>query len=340
MLQIDGSQGEGGGQVLRTSLAMALVTGQPVHLINVRARRERPGLCRQHLTSVHAAAAVGNEEVEGAEIGSREVVFRPRAIVPGRHHFDIGTAGSTALVMQTVLPPLLTARGPSTIVLQGGTHNILAPPYEFLAHSFLPVISRMGPRLELTLDRLGFYPKGGGRMTMKIVPADRLEPFDLRDRGEIREVKATALVAGLPRHIADRELATAQSILHWPADALQVQEYHRLGPGNALSLQVYCEFITAVFTGFGVRGTSAEDVASEAAKYCRQWMEAGVPVDEHLADQLLIPMALAGGGRFRTMPLSLHTTTNMQVLEQFLPGTFTVNENEVGWASARHEKVT
>jgi RNA 3'-terminal phosphate cyclase (ATP) len=317
MITIDGSQGEGGGQVLRTSLAMSLVTQQAVHLVNLRAKREKPGLRQQHLTALRAAVAVGNAEVEGDHVASSEVIFRPRTIVPGEHHFDIGTAGSTTLVLQTVLPPLLTACAPSKIVLRGGTHNILAPPYEFLAHSFLPAIARMGARVRLRLDRPGFYPRGGGMVTMEIDPVDRLEPIDLLERGDVLEVHATAMVADLPAHIAERELATVQSLLGWPGEALRVEALKRRGPGNALSLQIVCEHVTAAFTGFGELGKPAETVATEAAEACRRWLESGVPVEEHLADQLLIPMVLAGGGRFRTMPLTLHTTTNMRVLEQF-----------------------
>ncbi|MGH7202433.1 MAG: RNA 3'-terminal phosphate cyclase, partial [Planctomycetaceae bacterium] len=170
MIDIDGSHGEGGGQIIRSSLALAALTGQTVRFRNVRAKRSRPGLQRQHLTAVRAAAEISAAELDGAELHSREFTFTPHAIEPGEHRFSIGTAGSTTLVVQTVLPMLLTAAGPSSLMLEGGTHNPHAPPFDFLARSFLPLINRMGPRVEAALDRPGFYPAGGGRFEVRIEP--------------------------------------------------------------------------------------------------------------------------------------------------------------------------
>ncbi len=187
MLDIDGSQGEGGGQILRTSLALSLVTGQPFRLEQIRAGRRKPGLLRQHLTAVEAAKTVGAAEAIGAEMGSRTLEFRPGAVIAGNYRFAVGTAGSATLVLQTILPPLLTASGGSTVTIEGGTHNPFAPPFDFLAGCFVPLIQRMGPRIELEMRCPGFYPAGGGKFDARIEPVKRLACFDLMTRGEIQQ---------------------------------------------------------------------------------------------------------------------------------------------------------
>src|SRR5688572_16449750 len=186
LITIDGSMGEGGGQVLRTSLALSLVTGKPFRIEKIRAGREKPGLLRQHLTAVNAAAAVGGAHVEGAALGSRELDFRPGPAKPGEYRFAVGTAGSATLVLQAVLPALLTARGASTLVLEGGTHNPFAPPFDFLDKAFLPLLRRMGARVEVALERPGFYPAGGGRFQVRVEPVERLERLDLPSRGDAK----------------------------------------------------------------------------------------------------------------------------------------------------------
>src|SRR5512136_2571133 len=179
MITIDGSQGEGGGQILRTSLALSLVTGQPFRMERIRAKRQKPGLLKQHLTAVEAAKTVGCAEVTGAALGSQTLEFKPGPVTPGNYRFAVGTAGSATLVLQTVLPPLLVASGPSTLTLEGGTHNPFAPPFDFLARCFAPVVERMGPRIELKLHRPGFFPAGGGQFEAQITPVNRLKPIDL-----------------------------------------------------------------------------------------------------------------------------------------------------------------
>jgi RNA 3'-terminal phosphate cyclase (ATP) len=319
MITIDGSQGEGGGQILRTSLALSLVTGQLFRMEQIRAGRQKPGLLRQHLTGVEATTTVGSAEVIGATLGSQTLEFRPRGITPGNYRFAVGTAGSATLVLQTILPPLLTANGVSTLTLEGGTHNPFAPPFDFLARCFMPLIHRMGPTIELELRRPGFFPAGGGKFHARIDPVRQLQRFDLLARGAIRRQRARAIVSKLPVDVADRELAVIQSQLGWNETECGVEVVENpLGPGNALLLEIEAENVTEIFTSFGERGTSAENVARKAAKAASSWLESGVPVDEHLADQLLIPMALAGGGSFRTTKPSLHSTTNAQIIERFL----------------------
>jgi RNA 3'-terminal phosphate cyclase (ATP) len=221
VLTIDGSLGEGGGQILRTALALSLVTGTPIRIEKIRAGRPKPGLLRQHLTAVHAATAVGGAEVEGATIGSTSLTFRPGPVRPGKYRFAIGTAGSTGLVAQTVLPALLTAGAPSTLALEGGTHNVAAPPFDFLERAFLPLITRTGAKVEATLDRWGSYPAGGGQCSFRVAPAARLALLMLLDRGAVRRRRARALVSGLPRQIADRELAVVRDRLGWSEGELE-----------------------------------------------------------------------------------------------------------------------
>lgn len=318
MLVIDGAMGEGGGQVLRTCLALALCRGVAFRIEHIRSRRERPGLLAQHLAAVRAAARVGNARVRGDTQGSLELLFEPQAVRAGRYEFDIGTAGSTTLVLQTVLPALLVAPGPSEVAIAGGTHNPLAPPYEFLSQAFLPLLSRMGPRVQARLARPGFYPVGGGLLEVSVSPAP-LRPLHLHERGAVRALRARALLSRLPRHIAERELAVLGRGLDIPSENLQVQPVlDARGPGNAVIVEVQCEHVTEVFAGIGTRGVPAEAVAQGLVDQVSRYLSADVAVGEHLADQLLVLLALAGGGSFVTLRPSSHATTNVEVIKKFL----------------------
>jgi RNA 3'-terminal phosphate cyclase (ATP) len=319
MLTIDGSSGEGGGQILRTSLALSLVTGTPVRVTRVRAGRERPGLMRQHLTAVRAAAEVGQAELQGAELGSREISFRPRSAAPGEYRFAVGTAGSATLVLQTVLPALICAAGPSRLVLEGGTHNPGAPPFDFLARAFLPLLCRMGPAVTPAIERRGFYPAGGGRFSIDIAPAPALGRLDLPERGEVRRTGLVATVVNLPASVAMREIDAAAGVLGWDRSCFRPEiEKRGQGPGNVVIVDVESEHLTEVFTGFGEKGVRAEVVGERVAREAAAYLEAGVPVGEHLADQLILPMALARGGSFRTIAPSSHTRTHAALIEQIL----------------------
>ena len=327
MLTIDGSQGEGGGQILRTSLALALITGRPFRIVNIRAGRKKPGLLHQHLTAVQAVTRIGRAEVEGAAIGSKELTFTPTEIMPGEYRFAVGTAGSATLVLQAVLPALMTAAAPSVLTLEGGTHNPYAPPFDFLQKSFLPLINRMGPKVEAALERPGFYPAGGGRFVVTITPVDRLLGFDLLERGEIIRRRATAVVSALPRHIAERELDAVERKLGWPREWMTVEEVAEpRGPGNVVTVEIESRHVTDVFTAFGTRGVRAEAVANQAVRAARRYLSADVPVGEHFADQLLLPLALAGGGSFKTLAPSNHTWTNLEVIGRFLDVEITFEE--------------
>jgi len=326
MITIDGSQGEGGGQVLRSSLALALVTGRPFTIAGIRAKRAKPGLMRQHLTAVNAATEIGQATVTGATLRSTELTFEPGEVRPGEYHFAVGTAGSATLVLQTILPALVCAAGPSVLRLEGGTHNPWAPPFDFLAKSFLPLVNRMGPTVEAKLVRPGFYPAGGGEFNVTIAPVAELSPIELIERGETKRVTATAKVAHLPRNIAERELRIIGRKLGLTGADLVVEEVAgSRGPGNVVTIEVECEHLTEVFTGFGERQIRAETVAERATQEARRYLSKGAAVGEYLTDQLLIPLALAGGGAFRALGLSRHAQTNIEVIEKFLDVKFEID---------------
>ena len=327
MLHIDGSSGEGGGQVLRTALGLSLVTGTPFLIDKIRAGREKPGLKRQHLTAVLAAAEVGAAQVEGAALGSMRLAFKPKALRAGDYRFAIGTAGSTTLVLQTILPALLAADGPSTVELVGGTHNPMAPPFDFLQHAFAPVLHRMGASLGLQLRTHGFYPAGGGQWRATIAKA-AWTPCELLTRQEKPQLRARIVLAKIPQHVGEREASTLRARLGLRGDEVTIEEVASVGPGNVVMLRLGFGEVTEVVTALGERSVRAEDVAAQVADEAGTLLAANVPVGEHLADQLLIPMALAGGGAFRTLQPSLHTTTNAQVIEQFLPVAFTMREDQ------------
>ncbi|HEX6299424.1 MAG TPA: RNA 3'-terminal phosphate cyclase [Acidimicrobiia bacterium] len=316
MLALDGSQGEGGGQILRTALACSLLTGVPFSIEKIRAARHRPGLLPQHLAAVRAAAEIADAATEEAILGSETLTFEPGEVRAGEYHFDIGTAGSTGLVLQTVLVPLLSADGESRLVIEGGTHNEGAPPFEFLDLSFTPLLRRMGAELTLFLEKPGFYPVGGGRIRALVGNAT-WRRLDLLERGAIRSVWARSLVSRLPLSIAHRELAVVEKGLDWPKESLTAEAIDADGPGNALILVVESERVTEVFTGFGRRGLPAEEVASRTVAKTRRYLDSGVAVGLHLADQLLVPLTQSKGGSFLTSEPSTHFATNADVIDRF-----------------------
>lgn len=306
--------------MLRSSLALSLLSGAPFRIDGIRAGRARPGLMRQHLVAVNAAAQVGDASVQGAEIGSTRLEFRPRAIKARDYTFAIGSAGSTTLVFQTILWPLLLgAASPSTITFEGGTHNPMAPPYEFIASTFLPLLARMGGQVDGQLTCRGFYPAGGGRWSTTIQPTQRLGRLELLERGELKNLSARALLAALPASVALRELDTLAATLGWDRSACRPQMINdSRGPGNVLLAFIESEQITEVVSGFGERGVSSERVAAGVASEVQRYLNANVPVGEHLADQLLLPMALGAGGVFRTLSPSPHCLTQLNLLKLFL----------------------
>lgn len=318
MIIINGSEGEGGGQVVRNACALSLVTGQPFRIVNIRGGREKPGLMRQHVTAIEAACTLGDAECEGLAVGASEVTFRPGRVSPGDYHVSVGTAGSTGLVLQTILPPLMLADGPSRLVLEGGTHNMMAPPFDFIERVFLPVVNRMGPRVSARLVRHGFYPRGGGRIEVEIAPAP-LVPIDCIARGALLRCSATAVFAALPFEIAQREIAMARKLLDWPEEAFAVRELPAdQGPGNIVLLEAAFEHVTEIVSGFGRLGVTAEAVVKTAAARMTGYLASDAFAGPYLADQLLLPFALAGGGSFTTVKPSRHALTAADIIERFL----------------------
>ncbi len=318
MLTIDGSYGEGGGQILRSSLALSMETEKPLRIENIRAGRKKPGLLRQHLTAVKAALEVCSGNAQGAEMRSGALTFEPGQVRGGCYRFAVGTAGSATLVLQTVLPALMTADEPSQITLQGGTHNPWAPPVDFLAKALIPLLNRMGPEISVTLIRPGFYPAGGGEFLVTIEPVSKLKRLEIIERGRTVARRAVAMIARLPEEIARKELRKVQSKLGWSDDELHVDvRRDSAGPGNVVLLEIESENVTELFTGFGQVNVPAKAVANHAVQQAQKYLAAQVPIGPYLADQLLVPMALAGG-RFVTTGLTRHAKTNIDLIKQFL----------------------
>ena len=320
---IDGSQGEGGGQVLRTALTLSILTQQKIELINIRAGRKKTGLLRQHLTSVLAAQEVCAAVTEGVELGSTRIRFSPGEVKSGNFHFAIGTAGSTVLVCQTILPVLALTRERSTVTFEGGTHNGMSPSLSFLQQSFLPVLKSMGVSCEVKISALGFYPAGGGKWQIIIEPTQALKPIHLTDAGcdfasDMDNCSLNALISLLPASIGQREITTAKKTLDWHDASSQVKEVVTPGPGNSFQLSIDSNTHSSVFEVVGELGVSAERVGKRAAGQVNKFIHAKAAVEEHLADQLLLLVALAGSGSFTTTKPSMHTTTNIDVIKHLL----------------------
>lgn len=318
MITIDGSEGEGGGQVLRYACALSLLTGEPFTIQKIRAGRDQPGLMRQHLTAIEAACTVGGAECEGLELGSNRITFRPGSVQPGEYRFAVGTAGSTALVLQTLLVPLALADAPSRLVIEGGTHAGMAPPFDFMAHCFLPVFERMGPRVSATIKQHGFFPRGGGRIEIEIQPAP-LRRIDCLDRGDPVSRTGTVLFASLDGDIARRvRKAALKNLPGWDEEAVTIRELPAdQGPGVALLLDAGFDHVTEVVSGFGKLGLSAEKIGATAGKRMAGYEASGAFAGPYLQDQLLLPMAIAGGGSFTSVKISEHTRTAASVIDRF-----------------------
>ena len=317
MITIDGSKGEGGGQVLRSSLALSAISGEGLRMQNIRAGRAKPGLMRQHLTATLAVAEICGGHISGAEIGSTEIGLKPGSIRAGEYNFSVGSAGSANLVLQTVLPMLLHADGPSTVKVSGGTHNMASPPFDFLEESFLPALRAIGHDISIQIHAYGFYPAGGGEIEVSIRPQKELSELVLLERGVEQWRSLEAVIANLSGDIAKRELATAGEALGIDEDDRRITTRHSSGPGNVLFARIEYDNLRTVFSQFGEKGTSAEQVAKRLAKKVKTFAASDAAVSHHLADQLLLPMALAKGGEFSTLRPSLHAQTNAGIVSKF-----------------------
>lgn len=326
-LQLDGTTG--GGQMLRTALSLAMITGQPFRMTNIRGKRRKPGLMRQHLTCVKAACEISDGTVDGAEIGSTEIVFRAGKLRGASYQFAIGTAGSTGLLFQTLLPALLHADGPSKLRLEGGTHNPLAPPFEFLDRVFLPALRRMGAEASISLVQSGFAPVGGGIIECEIRPCAKLTATHLHDRGELKSLCLRVPTRNLSLSIPGRILNAALARL--PCDEATV-EIREPGPGRGVCClyEAIFENGTELTSSFGETNVTSERVGHQSAKFMQDFINSNAAVGRHLADQLLLPLALAGGGSFTTMVPDEHVPTNISVIEKFLPVKFEIEDADRG----------
>ena len=318
-IELDGSIGEGGGQILRTALSLSMVTGIPFRIDHIRAKRPKPGLLRQHLTCVNAAAEICGAKVDGAALGSTSLTFTPGKVRAGDYKFAIGSAGSCTLVFQTVLPALMLASASSRVVFEGGTHNGMSPPFHFIERTFLPHLRRMGVGVDVKLERFGFYPAGGGRFVADIAPVAAITPVNLESRGAMVDGYAESFVAGVPALVAERELAAIGTAMSWGREKLFTRGIDNgQGPGNVVMITLVHECTTEVFTAFGEKGITSEAVAKRAIGQARGYLASGAAVGEHLADQLMIPFALAGSGTFIASRASEHARTNAEVIQKFL----------------------
>ncbi len=343
MIEIDGAFGEGGGQVLRTALALAALTGQPTHIRRIRANRRTPGLAPQHLTGVQALARICEADLQGATLRSTEVDFRPQSRArAGHYRFDVaeaaegGSAGSVTLLFQATLFPLVFAAGPSHLILKGGTHVSWSPPFDYLAQVYLPTLAPMGVEVSCQLAAWGFYPVGGGELTATIAglgssataenathsAATPLRPLTLMEQGNLRRVRGVAVASNLPSHIPQRMTDRASRVLRDAGLRVEItpKRVRGKGAGAGLFLTAEYEHGLAGFSALGKKGKPSEVVADEVCQELLAHHASGTPVDKHLADQLLLPLALAEGrSRFRTAQISQHLLTNAHIIRQFIP---------------------
>lgn len=318
-IEIDGALGEGGGQVLRTSLALSLITGKAFHLRNVRARRSKPGLQAQHLMSVQAAAKIGHAKVRGASLQSTDLVFEPGKVVPGDYHFKIGTAGATSLVLHTICLPLALAGAESNVTIEGGTHVKASPCYHFLERTWAAYLRAIGIHVEPKLDRVGFYPRGGGSFSARVLPCARVLPFQGMTTKEITSATIFAGSAGLPNHVAERMIDQARLRLDRLELATHTETWQG-GPGCMIGIELPTVPAPTFLFALGEKGKPAEMVAHEAADQVELFLASQpLGVDEHSADQLLLPLALAeGASEFGVASLSSHLLTNITAIRHFI----------------------
>lgn len=322
MLDLDGSQGEGGGQILRTSLALALVTGRSFRLRSIRAGRPKPGLQPQHLMSVKAAAQIGQARVRGASLGSTELVFEPGEVIPGEYHFAIGTAGATGLVLHTVYLPLaFRVSAGSGLTISGGTHVLASPSFDFLNRTWRAYLDLLGVEVRLRLRRPGFYPRGGGVIEAEIQPCSHPRCLEVQEVSSATRATVSSAVAGLPENIATRQARRATKRLRDLKLKVETREESwENGPGTVLSIALDTRPVPTLFFGLGARGKPAERVADEAVAQVAAYLATGgKAVDAHSADQLVLPLVLAEGlSTLQVAEVTSHLVTNVATVRQFV----------------------
>ncbi|WP_043740274.1 RNA 3'-terminal phosphate cyclase [Thioalkalivibrio nitratireducens] len=322
MIRIDGTMGEGGGQVLRTALSLSVLTGKGIHLVRIRARRDRPGLAFQHRMAVHAVGQISGARMEGVRVGSVELRFEPGPIIPGEYRFDIGTAGAASLVLQTVLLPLAVAEKASRITVTGGTHVPFSPCYHYLDWHWRVLMTRIGVPFALEMPMAGFYPPGGGVLHAQIGGGARVVAAHWLDRGPLVRIRGLSAVALLPDEIAERQRVRALGGLRaqrCPVE-IEAQRLPAQSPGTVLVLLAEFERSQACFFALGARGKRAERVADEAVEGLRRFLATDGAVDPWAADQLLLPLALASQpSAVRTAEVTRHLLTQAELIPRLLP---------------------
>lgn len=328
MIEIDGSFGEGGGQIMRTSLALASLLREDLRITNIRRKRSKPGLAQQHLASVKAIQSITQAEVEGAGLGSTELVFRPGKINPGKYDIDIGTAGSISLLLQTVLPACMFTAQQVELVIGGGTDVRWSPPVDYLTHVFLPILGKMGMKAEITVQQRGYYPRGGGIVKTVVQPIKSLKALNLMDRGAVSEIKGIAHSSNLPCHIVERMAKAAKSKLSYPCD-IETECLKGFSTGTGIALFAICEGSVLGSSSLGEVGKPAEKVGEEAAGQLTAELESASTLDSHMSDQIIPYLALAKGtSRIRVSKLTNHLTTNIRIVEKILGLKFEIAEQD------------
>ncbi len=327
---IDGGTGEGGGQILRTSLALSCITGRGLRMENIRAARRNPGLGKQHLSCIKAAAEICSGQFSSVKEGSGTLDFLPGRIKGGHFNFDIGSAGSATLVIQTVLPALFLADKPGTVTVTGGTHNPLAPPFDFFSESFLPAIATAGFKADCRLIKHGFFPVGGGKISVTVRPWHKQphKTVNFSSRPEKFKVFARIYTARLAAQIAQRQKKLLSESKLNIDNIRHIDATDSDGPGNCIMLELEGNQPQIVFTAFGMRGKPSEKVISEAVNSAKHFLNSAAAIDRFLADQLLIYMAMTASGCYTTDDISLHLRTNIQIIEKFLPVKFAIEPDE------------
>lgn len=331
MITIDGSLGEGGGQILRSALALSILTGKPFKIIDIRANRKPPGLRPQHAMSVRAAAQICGADIKGASVGSSTLTFEPGPVIPGNYNFSIGTAGATGLVLQTIYLPLaLGTTSPSTITITGGTHVSTSPCYHYLATTWVGYLKKMGLAIDLTMERPGFYPRGGGTIRARIDPCPAIQGLTILSCPAITTASGISAVAGLPESIATRQQRRMTTKLRDAGiEPMITEETWDGGPGTMAAIIATQSPIPTLFFSVGEKGKPAEAVADDALSAALAYRDAGAPVDPHAADQILLPLAFAdSGSEYRTGEITRHLTTNREIIGRFLDREITIEGQE------------
>jgi len=323
LIEIDGSYGEGGGQILRTALALSAILKKPFTIHHIRSKRKNPGLQAQHLEAVEALARITAAHTEGVKFGSQKITFIPEKILPGEYQFEVRTAGSVILLLQAIFPPLCFAQERSKLTLAGGTHVPWSPPFHYLSEVLLPTLKSIGASAKAAIERWGFYPKGGGKIQLKIEPVHELKPVSLVNRGSLKKVRGLSAISGLPRHVAERQrdqaLKRIREELNTDAVINVFYDAPSKGPGSFLFLIAEYERGHAGFSSLGQKGKPAEKVADEAVDSLKDYVESDGCIDPHLADQLVPFLAVAkGNSSFTTTRITEHLLTNLWVVQQFL----------------------